>query len=649
MRYLLSIILLLPFICFSQQSPVQFEAFSRKTGNNTYAIELKGKIGEGWYVYAVNKSVPELEPLKITFEKELVEAEQTTISTPVQKAKDKIFDNKELNVYTGELLLVQHIRLKGEVPAQLQFNITAFAAKDDEFIPIENTCTVALEGGSNKAEPVIKLPSVDLTKPLSDCGGESASGKGLLAIFLLGFAGGLIALLTPCVFPMVPVTVSFFTNRAPNRKVALKNGFLYGFFIFLIYIMASVPFHLLSDIKPEVFNTISTNAWVNIFFFAIFIFFACSFFGFFEIAFPGSVTSKTANKSELGSLGGIFFMALTLALVSFSCTGPILGSLLVGSLSSNGGAWQLTAGMSGFGVALALPFALFAMFPNWLKSLPKSGGWMDTVKKVLAFVELALAFKFLSNADLVMHWGFLKREVFIGLWLLVSVGLALYLFGILRLPHDCKGQKISLARKVVGVVAMLFALYLIPGITQTKYANLQLLSGFPPPLSYSVYGKENVHGKGVEPKVINDYEKALQLSKEQHKPILIDFTGWACVNCRKMEEQIWTSPDIASLINDKFILVSLYVDDRRKLPAGQRFTYRFAGGKEKQIVTMGDRWATFQAENFSQASQPLYVVLNAGEKLINRPIGYTPDKEEYKQWLQCALDANSKAGLLAER
>jgi thiol:disulfide interchange protein len=646
MRYLLSLILSLPFIGFSQQSPVQFQAFSRKTGNNTYIIELKGQISEGWHVYAENKTVSELEPPAITWENELVQTEQTVINGHIKKEKDKLFDNKELNVYTRELSLIQHILIKGDVPSQLQFRITGFAAKGDEFIPIEEPHRVALEGGSNKAVATIKLTSVDLAKPIADCGAANTSGKGLLTIFFLGFAGGLIALLTPCVFPMVPVTVSFFTNRAPNRKVAVKNGFLYVFFIFLIYIMASVPFHLLSDINPEIFNTISTNAWVNLSFFAIFIFFALSFFGFFEIALPGSFTSKTANKSELGSIGGIFFMALTLALVSFSCTGPILGSLLVGSLSSNAGAWQLTAGMSGFGIALALPFALFAMFPNWLKTLPKSGGWMDTVKKVLAFIELALALKFLSNADLVMHWSIVKREVFIGLWLLISIGLALYLFGVLRLPHDYNGQKISFTRKAIGLASLLFALYLVPGLTQTKYANLQLLSGFPPPLSYSVYGKENVHGKGVEPKVINDYEKALQLSREQHKPILIDFTGWACVNCRKMEEQIWTAPDIASMINEKFILVSLYVDDRQKLPAGKRFTYRFADGKEKQIVTVGDRWATFQAENFSQASQPLYVVLNGDEKLMNRPVGYTPDKEEYKQWLQCALDANGKAGQL---
>jgi thiol:disulfide interchange protein len=646
MRYLLGLILALPFISFSQQPPVQFEALSRKTGNNTYIIELKGRISEGWHVYAENKTVSELAPPAITWENELVQTEHTVVNGHVKKEKDKLFDNKELNVYTGELSLVQNILIKGNVPAQLQLRITGFAAKGDEFIPIEEPRRVALEGGSDKAAATIKLAAVDLAKPIANCGAANTSGKGLPAIFFLGFAGGLIALLTPCVFPMVPVTVSFFTNRAPNRKVAVKNGFLYGFFILLIYIMASLPFHLLSDINPEIFNTISTNAWVNLSFFAIFIFFALSFFGFFDIALPGSFTSKTANKSELGSVGGIFFMALTLALVSFSCTGPILGSLLVGSLSSNAGAWLLTAGMSGFGVALALPFALFAIFPNWLKSLPKSGGWMDTVKKVLAFIELALALKFLSNADLVMHWGIVKREVFIGLWLLISMGLAFYLFGVLQLPHDYKGQKISYTRKVIGVACLLFALYLVPGLTQTKYANLQLLSGFPPPLSYSVYGKENVHGKGVEPKVINDYEKALQLSKEQHKPLLIDFTGWACVNCRKMEEQIWTAPDIASLINEKFILVSLYVDDRQKLPAGKRFTYRFADGKEKQIVTVGDHWATFQAENFSQASQPLYVVLNGDEKLMNRPVGYTPHKEEYRQWLQCALDANGKAGQL---
>ncbi len=301
------------------------------------------------------------------------------------------------------------------------------------------------------------------------------------------------------------------------------------------------------------------------FFFIVFIIFAISFFGYFEITLPSGIAGKVDAKGGLSSVSGIFFMALTLVIVSFSCTGVILGTLLVGTAGD--GAWSLTAGMAGFGTALGLPFALFAIFPNWLKSLPKSGGWLDTVKKVLAFVELALAFKFLSNADLVEHWGLLKREVFIGLWILITLGLALYLFGWLRLPHDYKGQKISTGRKILGVISVLFAIYLVPGLTNSSRANLKWLSGFPPPLSYSVYHNNKLHEKGLEPQVINDYEKAVLLAQQQNKPILIDFTGWACVNCRKMEEQVWTRPEIAALIKEKYILVSLYVDDRKKLPA----------------------------------------------------------------------------------
>jgi thiol:disulfide interchange protein DsbD len=305
---------------------------------------------------------------------------------------------------------------------------------------------------------------------------------------------------------------------------------------------------------------------------------------------------------------------------------------LVSSLSSNGSAWQLSAGMSGFGIALALPLALFAMFPQWLKRLPKSGGWLDTMKKILAFAELALAFKFLSNADLVMHWGLLKREIFIAIWIIISTWLALYLFGIFE-----KENKISLLRKLFATVVLLFSFYLIPGLSQTRYANLKLLSGFPPPLSYSVYTN---HAKAVEPIVINDYQKALALSREQHKPILIDFTGWACVNCRKMEEQVWTKQAISDLIKDKFILVSLYVDDRKKL--SESFRYKTKDSTEKDINTVGDKWATFEAENFDQVTQPLYVIMNGEEKLMNLPVGYTPDVLQYKDWLECGLNASKK-------
>jgi len=300
-----------------------------------------------------------------------------------------------------------------------------------------------------------------------------------------------------------------------------------------------------------------------------------------------------------------------------------------------GGAWALTQGMAGFGLALALPFTLFAIFPQWLQSLPKSGGWLDTVKKVLAFVELALAFKFLSNADLVQHWGILKREVFIGIWILISLGLSAYLFGFLLLPHDVKGAKIATGRKIMGGLALGFALYLGAGLMPQNANNLKLLSGFPPPTHYSLFATDST-SHGLKADVVNDYTKALAMAKAQQKPILVDFTGWACVNCRKMEEQVWTDPAVQSFIKENFILLSLYVDDRANLPVAERFVYTTQGGQQKQINTVADLWATFETENFNQSSQPLYVVLSPDQVLQSNPIGYTPDIQEYLAWLQCS-------------
>jgi thiol:disulfide interchange protein len=628
----------LPLLSNAQNGPLQWQVKAQKSSDNGYTITATVSITKGWHVYA--DSVDDIEKLRLEWDNENVRTDGPphTSKIPVF-INDILFENKKLTVYTeGTLDIVQKILIEGTVPAELKIMLKGFASNNAEFIPLDEKATVQLEGGViSTAASKIKLQSVDIKHPVQPCGDANAPGKSLIIVFLLGLGGGLIALLTPCVFPMIPVTVSFFTNRAPDRKGAIKNGILYGSFIFLIYVLASAPFHIIGNVQPEIFNNISTNAWLNVFFFVVFIVFAISFFGFFEINLPSGITNKVDAKSGLGSASGIFFMALTLVIVSFSCTGVILGTLLVGTASD--GAWSLTAGMAGFGVALALPFALFAIFPNWLKSLPKSGGWLDTVKKVLAFVELALALKFLSNADLVEHWGLLKREVFIGFWILISLGLGAYLFGWLRLPHDYKGQKISGGRKITGALAFLFALYLVPGVTSTSWANLKLLSGFAPPLSYSVYGKANVHNKGIEPAVINDFDKALQLSKAQGKPILIDFTGWACVNCRKMEEQVWTDPEIGALIKDKFILVSLYVDDRKKLAPENRFTYKFGDGKEKEIVTIGDKWATFQSENFSQVTQPLYAVLNADGKLMTYPVGYTPNVKKYADWLNCGIRA----------
>lgn len=405
---------------------------------------------------------------------------------------------------------------------------------------------------------------------------------------------------------------------------------MYGFFIFLIYVSFSIPFHLLGTVSPTIYNDISTNIWLNLAFFIVFIVFAISFFGYFEITLPSGLANK-ANARQGGNLLGIFFMALTLAIVSFSCTGPILGTLLVGTASE--GAWPLTVGLAGFGLSLGLPFALFALFPQVLQSLPKSGGWLNTVKVVLGFVELALALKFLSNADLVAHWNILPREVFFGIWILIGLGLSLYLAGWIRFPHDAPGQKIGKLRRISALAVFLFTISLTPGITNTKRANLSMVSGFPPPHCYSVYA----HPVNCE-EPLKDYDEALKVAKETNKPILIDFTGWACVNCRKMEENVWPDAKVKELM-EKYVLVSLYVDDKEKLPIARQFIYKGKDGAERRITTIGEKWSTFQSENFAASSQPWYVLISPEEKLLTPPVGYTPDKTAYASWLECGLEA----------
>ena len=623
------------FFSFSQDSLI-WKIIAKKLNDSSYQLSAKAGIPAGWHLYGINKNVEELENLKFTFQLENIKPiDEITANKKAEIIKDFLFDKKNVNVYTNDVELKQNIVINGAIPATLKVGVAGFIAKETELNPLAETqYEVALEGGVAAANNHIKVASIDVKKTISQCGDKIEKGS-LWTVFLLGLIGGFIALFTPCMFPMIPVTVSFFTKRSPSRKKGIQNGLVYGFFIFLIYTLASTPFHLL-NLNSEIFNSISTSPSLNIIFFIIFIIFAIAFFGYFEITLPHSIAGKADSKSNVGSNLGIFFMALTLVIVSFSCTGVILGTLLVGT--SSGGAWALTVGMSGFGIALGLPFALFAIFPNWLENLPKSGGWLDTVKKVLAFVEVALALKFLSNADLVSHWGLLKREVFIGLWILVCIGLALYAFGIIRLPHDHKGQKISKGRKSIGVIAILFVLYLAPGLTKTKYANLTLLSGIVPPLSYSIYADET-RFKGLEPNVINDYDKALTMAKAQHKPLLIDFTGWACANCRRMEEQVWTNEDVAKTIREHFILVSLYVDDKAKLPVEKRvMNYKTKDGNVKDIITIGDQYATFESENFDQVSQPLYAMLDNNENLMTFPVGATFDAKKYLAWLACGLN-----------
>ena len=637
-KVLFSFIAVFAFLIVNgQSSGLVWKIKSTKVADSTYEIIATTKVEEGWHLYGNNPSIEGLENVKLIYKLEnIIPITAISFNKKASIINDELFENKPINVYTNDVEIKQTIKFSGFIPSSIKIRVDAYIGKDFEFIPpSENETEVAITGGTKPSNNNLILPSINIKEPLANCGDKIEKGS-LITVFLLGLFGGLIALFTPCMFPMIPVTVSFFTKRSPTRKAGIKNGLLYGFFIFLIYVIASAPFHLL-NLNSEIFNSISTSPTLNIIFFLVFIVFAISFFGYFEITLPHSIAGKTDSKSDITSSVGIFFMALTLVIVSFSCTGVILGTLLVGT--SDGGALALTIGMAGFGVALGLPFALFAIFPNWLESLPKSGGWLDTVKKVLAFVEVALALKFLSNADLVMHWGLLKREVFIALWIIISVGLALYAFGILRLPHDLKRQKISWGRKFIAVGAIIFALYLVPGLTKTKYANLKLLSGILPPLSYSAFSDET-RFKGLEPNFINDYEKAFAFAKQQNKPLLIDFTGWACANCRRMEEEIWTRDAVYRMIHENFVLVSLYVDDKEKLAVANRImNYKTKDGNVKDIITIGDKYATFESENFYQVSQPLYVMLDNEGKLLTFPIGATFNEKKYLDWLQCGLKA----------
>ncbi len=642
---LLTVVLLLfNFTGLAQDSSaVSWQAAGKKNAAGQYELRFKGIIRQGWYVYAKPVTDAGIEEIAIRFSDSSIQMKgRQQLSGNIKSISDKVF-GIPADVAMDSIEIIQTIQITGDVPARLKATITYNTAGNDAFIPEEHKIEIAMEGGVDmSAANRILITTIDLNNPVNSCGGtgisvEESGSNGLLTIFLWGFLGGLVALITPCVFPMIPLTVSFFTKKAITKKKGIFNASIYGFFIFLIYVLLSVPFYFLDGANPEILNSVSTNPWLNITFFVVFIVFALSFFGLYEITLPSSFSGKADAKAGTGNIIGIFFMALTLAIVSFSCTGPILGSLLVGSLT--GGAVQLTFGMAGFGLALALPFAFFAMFPNWLNTLPKSGGWLNAVKVVLGFIEVGLAIKFLSNADLVKHWGLLKREVFIGIWIFIGLGITLYLLGKIRFPHDSPIKKLSKTRIVMIIIFAAFTLYLVPGVTNTKYANLKLISGFPPPLCYSIY-ENPVNCQDFEP--LKDYEQALQKAKAENKPILIDFTGYACVNCRRMEENVWTDEEVRRIMGERFIIVSLYVDDKQKLPAVKQFTYTNKEGIEKEIITVGDKWATFETENFKNNAQPLYAILNGDEILLNKPVGYTPDITEYKNWLLCGLEAFEK-------
>ncbi len=632
------------------ETPVTWSSSFEKINETEYDLILTATIIPGWHLYSQHTeeggSLPiiirkgaETENFKLLGK--AIESDTIKKYSPVFEVYESYFDNKAI--------LKQRIAVNTASVNEVSLNLTGQVCKEVNgvCIQIDEDFTFTLKGKAKEKEKVVldeksktfskklqlDLKNSALLKNANDS--DSDENSSLLNIFILGFFGGLLALLTPCVFPMIPLTVSFFTKQSHNKKKGISNAILYGLFIVIIYILLSIPFHFLDSLDPEILNNISTNVWLNIFFFSILVFFAFSFFGYYELTLPASWGNKMDSASGIGGIIGVFFMALTLAIVSFSCTGPILGSLLAGSLSSDGGAMQLTAGMSGFGLALALPFALFALFPGWLNSLPKSGGWLNTTKVVLGFLELAFAFKFLSNADLVEHWGILKREIFIGIWIVIFVGLALYLFAKIKFKHDSPIKKLSFSRISFGILVVAFVVYLIPGTMKNPTWNLSLLSGFPPPQFYSIYEKDTDCPLGLN--CFKDFDKGLQYATENNKPILLDFTGWACVNCRKMEENVWVESDIFRLINEDYVLISLYVDDKKELPENDQFNFIKKNGRLKKIQTVGDKWATFQVINFKTASQPYYVLMSPDLEILHTAQQYT-DRDTYYNWLKEGLE-----------
>ena len=633
------------YLTFSQ-NPVTFETTVKKVSDSNFQLITNATIEKGWRLYSQNLLDGGAIPTEFVYEENnsyillgpTIESESITKFDPIFSLDQTYFES--FSTFYQDIQIEKNISyLNAKIYFQACDDIVCIFREADLIFnfdgsksEIKNNDLTSLV--VNNDNPLfVEFTGKELLSSENNSA-NSFSSNSYLNLLILGFIGGILALLTPCVFPMIPLTVSFFTNKNSNKNSKL-NAFTYGFFIVAIYLIISIPFHFLDSIDPEILNSVSTNAYLNILFFVIFILFAFSFFGFYEITLPSSwINSIDSKSNSIGGYVGIFFMALTLVLVSFSCTGPILGSLLVGSISSQGGALQLTIGMFGFGIALALPFTIFALFPNLLNKLPKSGGWMNTFKVILGFLELGFAFKFLSNADLVEHWGILKREIFIGIWFLISILLSFYLLGLFKFPHEIKKIKISKFNYFLSFTFLCVAVYLFPALLPNGSQKASLLSGFTPPSFYSIYPKSNDCPLGFN--CFKDFDSGMDYAVSQNKPILLDFTGWACANCRRIEENVWTDPEIFKIIDEDFVLISLYVDDRKVLPEKDQITLKYKSGKLKEIKTVGDKSATFQAINFNNASQPYYVLINNDLRILNSPIQYT-SKENYLAWLKEGL------------
>ena len=651
--------------------PVKWTTKIEQKSATNFIVTFNATIENEWHVYSQFTPDGGPLPLEVTFKNQkgnytLVgkakESKTRTAYNDIFEVNETFFEKKAQ--ITQEISLVN----KGVKTIEVELNFQAckevcinLEKKFSIAIPeLKNTATTAspttpindlvkdttgqtIDSATTVAADTVKDSVTTETSQIAPA--KSATTEhGLWAIFFIAFLSGFAALLTPCVFPMIPMTVSFFTKQSKNKAAGIRNAIIYGISIIVIYVGLGLLVTWIFG--ADALNALSTNVWFNLIFFVLLIVFATSFLGAFEIMLPNSWANKVDSQADRGGIIGILFMALALAIVSFSCTGPIVGTLLVEAASKGGIA--PVVGMLGFSLALALPFMLFAMFPGWLNSLPKSGGWLNTVKVVLGFLELALAFKFLSNADLVLQLHLLEREVFIAIWIAIFGALSLYLFGKITLPHDSPVGHISVGRLYMGLLSLIFTFYLIPGLWG---APLKFINAFPPPMEYS----ESPMGFGGSSKsvatamlpegaksgphgivVFDDYEEGLAYAKKVNKPIMLDFTGFACVNCRKMENNVWSNPNVLSILKEKVVVISLYVDDKRELPKNEQF---FSKATESEIETIGDKWTDFMITRYKTNTQPLYVLTDLEGKSLNaaQPTISYVGVEEYEAWLKSGI------------
>ncbi|WP_298396153.1 cytochrome c biogenesis protein CcdA [Flavobacterium sp.] len=660
---------LLAFLVLTQvnaqvKNPVKFSTKTEKVSDNEFNLIVTGVIEEGWHVYS--QFTPNDGPLPIVLnfkdQKGNYELVGKAKESPYKKAFNEVFEVDEY-YFENKLTVTQKVKVTNPKVKKIKLNFDYQVckeacindSKDFTFeipeikIPETSTETVVIQDSTKVDSTQIAAPTE--TPKAAQATTEAApqdkkEDKSLWTIFLLSFLGGFAALLMPCIFPMIPMTVSFFTKQSKSKAEGIRNAVIYGISIIAIYVLLGSI--ITTIFGAEALNELSTSVWFNLIFFAMLVFFALSFLGAFEIMLPSSWATKLDSQADKGGVIGIIFMALALAVVSFSCTGPIVGTLLVESASKGGIA--PVVGMFGFSLAIALPFMLFAMFPGWLNSLPKSGGWLNTVKVSLGFLELAFAFKFLSNADLVLQKHLLERELFIAIWIAIFGAWALYLFGRYMLPHDYeKADKIGVGRLVMAILVTSFTFYMIPGLWG---APLKILSGLTPPSTYSEspsgFGNtvasaealpEHAHSGPNGIIAFDDYKYGLEYAKKVNKPVLLDFTGDACANCRKMEDNVWSKPEVLSILKNDVVLISLYCDRKIELPKAEQYVSKTTG---KEVVTIGNKWTDFQITRYKSNSQPLYIILDTDGKDLNKPIAFTFDANDYKKWLEDGISKFKK-------